>query len=259
MALQFACETFATADDVLNVPDGCPFETGDDIVPFLEAASDVIFQLTGGRVHGRCTVTVYPMTDDTTCLNFDGIPRSHWWNDGWLGATIFHGPQIEDHFNGRVPVRLAGPSPTIVRINIDGVDLVDDWIIVNGEFLIRRSGSWPRMNNITQASGVGTWFIEYTYGAAPDLLLRDACVELAIDIAKSSGIGVKRGFGPGVIAANIQGAQVTLDELTAALGSASQQIPALERFLGIYKMGVGPDVYTPEMYPYRLEQVTFST
>lgn len=258
--LQWACSAFATEADVLNAPGGCPFEEADDVEAYIDMASDVMFQLTGGRVHGVCTATVYPITD-RNCWDIGDFRRQSWWTDGWLGGTIIHsGPEMADRFGGHTPVHLAGPNPVVLAVVIDGVALAPtDWMMAFGCYLIRRQGSWPTINNITQPSGSGTWSITYRYGDAPDLLTRDACVELAIDMAKTSGIGGSRGFGPGVVAANVQGVQLSIEELTQAYGQGAQMVPALDRFLGIYARG-GPeqgDVYSPDLDAYQLVDLQF--
>lgn len=262
MALQFACQAFAVADDVLEAPDGCPFEPTDDVQSFIDMATDIMFQLTHGRVHGICTSTVYPMTEERHCGPRGWEGRASWSNDGWLGGTIIHpGPSIRDQFGGHTPIRLAGPNTTIVSVVVDGVALVagQDWILVNGVYLIRRDGKdWPTRNNILQPSGVGTWSITYSYGRAPDQLTKIACVELAIDLAKAVGIGTTKGFGPGVIAANVQGVQLSIEDLAQQYAAGRQSVPALDRFLGIYHEGPVSDVYSPELDIYELLHVSFS-
>lgn len=260
MTLLWSCEAFAGPLDVINAPGGCPFDpVADDIQAWIDMASDIMFQLTGGRVHGECTAIVYPMTDHN-CFDVYGIRRSSsYWTDGWLGGTIIHtGPELADRFGGRRPVRLAGPNTTVIDVVIDGVTLAaSEYILVNGVYLIRRAGSWPTLNDITQVSGTGTWTIHYTWGDPISLLMRDACVELAIDLAKASGVGAASGFGAGVVAANVQGVQLTIEELVQQYSDGRQNVPTLDRFVGIYGRGPTPDVYSPELDAYQLLSVHF--
>lgn len=261
--LLWSCSAFATPDDVTSAPGGCPFEDTDDIQGYIDAASDIMYQLTDGRVHGICTTTAFPMTN-RACFAWDSDLRGSWWESGPTGGTIIHrnhwNPSLADQFGGHLPVRLRGPNVTVLDVTVDGAALApSDWILVNGIYLIRKVGGWPPYNDITKPSGTGTWSITWSFGHAADRLTIDACVQLAIDIAKTSGIGESTGFGPGVTNVNLQGVQLSIEELAAQYATGSQKVAALDRFLGIYaaKGRDSADVYSPELDMWELQQVTF--
>lgn len=262
MTLLWACEAFATEDDVRNAPGGCPFEDSDDVESFIDMATDILFQLSGGRVHGLCALTVYPTTN-ASCFGLDhridsGAP---FYLDGYLGGTIYpHGryPGIADRFGGKLPVVLADDSTVITQIVIDGAVLApSEYILVDRRYLLRRTGSWPVNNNLFQTSGSGTWTIAMTTGQHPDIITRDATAQVTIELARTLGIGADKDLGPGVIAANIQGVQLTIDDLVDAVRTGSLRIKALDRWLAIYaSKGRGTaDVYAPELFPYDLTHV----
>lgn len=259
--LLWACEAFAEPDDVLNAPGGCPFEDSDDVQSFIDQASDILFQLSGGRVHGLCTSTVYPTTNQS-CFGLDRHQGSGspFYLDGYLGGTVYthHYPGISDQFGGKIPVVLGDDETVVLEVKIDGVVLAhDQYILANRRYLLRRVGSWPVMNDLFQASGLGTWSITMEYGHHPDVITRDATVQVAIELAKTYGIGADKSLGPGVIAANVQGVQVTIEDLADAVAAGRLQIPTLDRWMAIYapQGRQTADVYSPEQFPYDLTQV----
>lgn len=259
MALLWSCEAFATEDDVRDAPGGCPFEDTDDVQSFIDQASDILFQLSGGRVHGLCTSTVYPTTN-ANCWGLDESVHRSFYMDGWLGGTVYHHhyPGISDQFAGKLPVVLAADETVVTAVEIDGVVLPHtDYILVNGRYLLRRVGQWPIVNDLFQASGLGTWSITLEYGHHADVITRDATVQVTIELAKTFGIGADKGLGPGVIAANIQGVQVTIEDLADAVRAGRLQIPALDRWMAIYapQGRQTADVYSPEQFPYLLQHV----
>lgn len=255
MATQWACEPFVQADDVLAADCGCPFDADiDDIAGYIDAATDILFQLTGGRVHGRCVRKVRPMTRDYGCL-----PRRHRWNrDEWYD-------DYASALGGLTPVRLRGPNPVINQIKVDGVVLGNnEFAIVDEVFLIRRDGhAWPSRNDLRwNDDQLNTWSITYQFGDPPDLITRQATVELVCELAKADGIGNKIGFGANVISANVQGVTLAMADRVAELAEGRENLPYIGRFLGIYAPGVdgrhATTVYSPELNePYRLVEVDY--
>lgn len=209
-----ACESFATVEDVLAAPCGCAFNLQDDgdlIQELIDEASDFLYVASGGRVHGVCERTVWPVSD-RSCgpfRNESGYPS------GWL---------IDD------AIPLAGPNTTIIEITIDGLVLdPSEYGLYNGSYLFRRSGVWPGSNNITKLAGEdGTFTVKFQFGDEPSRITLMATVELVCQMMKDPVVLSRL---RGVTSANVQGVSVSLD---AADEAEALGIPAVGRFLDRY-------------------------
>jgi len=228
---ELACQSFATVDDVLEAPCGCAYTDSDHgalIQELIDEASDFLYVASGGRVHGRCTRTVYPISSGYPCGPV-----------GWMG---FGGNSSEMLLN---PIPLPGPSASVAQVKINGVALnASEYGIYNGSYLFRRVGSWPTSNDITKANTEeGTFTVTHSFGNAPSRITVMATVELVCQMMKDpTTLSRLRG----VTSANVQGVSVSLDaaEEAEALG-----IPAVGRFLDRFAprgMGVLA-VWTPEL------------
>lgn len=219
-----ACEPFATLEDVLSAPCACNLTEEDHgalIEEYIDEASDFLFVASGGRVAGRCTRTVWPVTDTYGCAR---------WDSAYPGAQPF--------FDA---IPLAGPNTEVLKVTIDGVILnPSEYRLYNGNMLIRRSGSWPTSNDLTKDdTDVGTFTVQERFGEAPSRLVSDATVELVCQmIREPNALSRLRG----VTSANIQGVSVATD---AAEGEG---LPAVARFLDRYApRGVAVSaVWSPE-------------
>lgn len=237
MTLNFSCSRFASINEMLDAECACAYDATEDaglLEAVLDQASDILALITGLRVHGICTRTVRPVGNESC------IPESVWY---WQSGS---GPW---HLQGTVPLR--GPRTDIVEVLVDGVLLsIGDYYLIEDRYLARRNASWPTQNDLSKdETQVGTWAITYRFGRAPDYLTKQATIELACELASFATTG-KSNLPDGVTSANIQGAQVTLQDRAEALANgANDGLPSIARFLGVYS----PDgqsrsgVWSPEL------------
>lgn len=212
-----ACQPFATLDDVLSSPLGCSYTEDADgalIEELIDEASDFLYVASGGRVHGVCERTVWPVTARSCGPDrFDRVQYSY--GPGWL---------IDD------AIPLAGPNTTVLQVTIDGV-VIDpsEYALYNGNILFRRDSAWPSTNNITRLpTEAGTFTVKFTFGEEVSHITTMACVELVIQMMKDpSALSRLRG----ITSANVQGVSVSLD---AANEAEAMGIPAVSRFLDRY-------------------------
>lgn len=223
MAPQLACEPIVTVDDVLDAACACDLnegEHGDLIESYINDASDILYVLSGGRVFGRCTRTVYPFRDVNSCG-----PRSLLWGGSLLGVDSWV------DWDGIDSIPLRGPGTTIIEVTIDG-EVIDPatYGLLNGNKLFRRGGAvWPNSNNVALAdTEVGTFSITYRFGEAPNLTKQRAGIELVCSMVKGDKNTLSRLRG--IVSANIQGVSVTMaDNEVDSLG-----LPEVSRFMDIY-------------------------
>lgn len=238
MTVQYACQPFITAAQLAAAPCACSFDEFDDaelLTAVIEQASDILTLISGARIHGVCTVTVRPVGDQVCFPVSDGVIDA-WPANPWLVGAV----------------RLRGPLPDVVAVWVDGVALPSSaYRLIDNLWLLRvDGGSWPTYNNLTRTyAQTGTWMIQYRFGRAPDFITREACTELACELA-SGYMGKETRLPAGVTSANIQGANITMQDRANALAAgADEQIPAISRFVGIY----APDgtarsgVWSPEI------------
>ena len=237
MTTQFACERFVSLDDLLEEKMACSFteaDHGDLLEAALDQASDMLWLLSGGRITGVCVRTVRPF-GDYQC-GFRGYDQTE---PGWM-----------KDFGGVGTIPLRGPATNIIEIVIDGLVLgTDEYGLMDGRFLYRKSGHWPSNNDLLlDDTEDGTWSVTYSFGRPADLITRMAAMEIAVELANDL-LGKSTNLPPGVTSAFIQGASVTVRERSEALREGGSQLPMLSRFLGIYAP-LGPNrsgVYSPEL------------
>lgn len=214
--LQFACSRLASVEEFLASDCSCSLdeiEDADLIEALLDQASDIVTLLSGLRIHGVCTRTVYPI-GDTDC---------------WV--AILEGQA--DWYQG---VLLRGPAPSVASVVIDGVTLdPSEYVIVrdNEMHVLRRIDEpWPASNDPFTTDGM-TWTITYTFGRPADYITKMAALEVACELMTFAKAG-KTKIAPGVYQANIQGASLSIRSLSEVMAGNAEFIPALARFLGIY-------------------------
>lgn len=225
-----ACQPFVTLDEVLGSACACAYtelEDGALIEELIDDATDLLYVLSGGRVHGICTRTVWPVTDGICGIS--GVEVEVY--QDWLRANT-------------IPLR--GPHTDIVEVTIDGVALSpSEYGLANDSYLFRRVGTWPTSNNVLLAATEdGTFTITFRFGEAPSRISKLATIELVCQMMREpAALSRLRG----VVSANVQGVSVTMAD---ALEEASTLgLPALTRFLDRYSpRGMGAlGVYSPEL------------
>lgn len=170
-----ACEAFATADELVEVVcEGTLDATADAVLiqGALDSAADILVRLSGHRFFGQCTITSRPCRD--LCF------------DSWCGCCIID----------RLP--LVSPVISITSVKIDGTTLNPSTyrILTRGtrDYLIRvavsggeRPDPWPGCQKIyLPTTDADTFEVVYIAGHAPTELERQANIELALSIIRSS-------------------------------------------------------------------------
>lgn len=205
-----ACQQLADVAEVLAAEE-CELDASDSdlISDALDAASDVMFVLSGGLAAGVCTETRRPVrTGACSPSGFD-----------------MYGVEV-------VPLPIDLKSVDLVVI--DGVALaVGDFGLLDGHLLYRKDGTrfWPASNDLSlDVTETGTWYVRYQRGWTPDWFLRAATVQAALALIEDEGR--HPGYLRGLVSANVQGASVQLDQ---AAGSIAQRgLPLVEKWLATY-------------------------
>lgn len=185
------CEQWATTDDVC-----APCDEIDAVLldSMLEAASLILYELTGRRWPGECEEVVYPTSEE--CLSWLGIGafrpgQDASWPTAWMGWPSY------PHRNRRRGIRLPGyPVTSIEQVVINGevVDpslyRVDDdrWLIYIPPvpLSVGDRQNWPIINDERLALGSDfTWSVDYWYGNGPPPGGREAAAALGCEMAKS--------------------------------------------------------------------------
>jgi hypothetical protein len=163
------CEQWATGEDVCAPCDDVDAAVLD---ASLEAASLVLFELTGRRWPGECEDVVFPTGRE--CLD-------------WLGSGR----------HKRRALRLPGyPVTSVEEVIIDGEEIASDLYRVDDQrwlvyippvpYVAGDRQNWPIINNERLVDGSeGTWSVRYFYGNGPPPGGRQAAAALGCELAKS--------------------------------------------------------------------------
>lgn len=194
------CAPWATTADLCSP---CTPETA-DIATMLQAASDVLFELSGRRFSGECSATVRPnarwRVDDPVHENLIGwggqgfTGTGGWWNS-WGGGCGCQQGRGEATFGcDTVSEITLGGSPvvSITAVKVDGIALAASrYRIDDNRYLVRlpdADGSnpgWPCCQDMTlDDAQVGTWSVAYKYGVAPPPMGVQAAAVLACELAQ---------------------------------------------------------------------------
>lgn len=177
------CEPWATVADVCSPCDDYDFDAGllDDS---LQAASDVLFKLTGHRWPGICTTTVRPLRAGFAPLydpSYDDLARRA--QRGLAAARSSFGiwrpyRRAADHVGLGV-----FPVTAITSVTVDGAVVdpatyrVDDW-----RWLVRTDGqTWPTCPDVVEDPDA--FSVTVQYGRTPPQLGVMAAAELGCQLA----------------------------------------------------------------------------
>jgi hypothetical protein len=173
----FAC---CSADDVASDPD-----MYNDAV---DAASQLLYELSGRQFLGTCQKTVRPCNTGCGC-NWQVLSRGYvvWGGDRWScdGVACGCSPASRILLSGE-PVR------SIIEVKIDGVAISpDEYRLDQYRYLTRKNGGqWPSCQDITvDDTEEGSFSVEYTYGKDPPLAGQSAAAELACEIYQACDSG----------------------------------------------------------------------
>ena len=237
MTVQVACEPFLQREDIEC---DCDALTDEEVEELIDQASDIIAILTGGKVAGECTTTVRP------CAERKCGCSTRW---GW---PYDPGQSREECVPCKYDaITLPGPRPIINEIKIDGVTLdPSEYAIIDGIYLARVEGRWPRHQNILKPdTDDGTFSIEFTYGDLP-YIARLAAQEIVCDMIKRDAkSGQTKALPPSARSATIAGVSIQLDQQVEEIRRRTIILPNLIRLLTVYAPD-GPQpavVFSPEL------------
>lgn len=156
----------ASVEAIGFTPDDIEAETWGQLA---EAATSVLFRLSGARYAGECSTTVRPHR-----ISHPDHRRHH---------LRHHIRNLNEPCWERVHEVLLGAYPVteVTNVTIDGVTVDPSIYRVDGaRVLVREDGQgWPCCQNLNLPPGQkGTWTVSFTYGTLPDRMGLIACAEL---------------------------------------------------------------------------------
>lgn len=155
------CEAWATPADVSAAVRAKV--DADLLVRCLEAASGVLYRLSGRQWPGSCLDAVRPGARTS------GEETTVRWRNGWSSCGGCN--QRARWGCGSVPeVPLPGnPVTTVVEVLVDGVALSPgSYRLDDGRWLVRLDGAWPCCQDMTAADdAVGAWLVTFRQGLGP--------------------------------------------------------------------------------------------
>lgn len=196
------CAPWATEADV--VQPCCPggMDNAALAADAFLGASTILYNLSGRRWPGVCTDIIRPTASYRPGLGAWWAPDGLWpsaamvaagyaYSDVW-GLWGFCSCNREEVCGcSTVPeIRLPGfPVVSVTTVKIDGVTVPNtEYVIQDRARLVRRSSSglsWPCCQDVTLPTNqVGTWSVEYAWGAAPPVMGRRAAGVLGCELYK---------------------------------------------------------------------------
>lgn len=188
------CQPWATIEDL----DACCQSTATDEqkTAAIQAASELLYALSGRQFSGSCSETVRPCSGGAA---FPGFSWARWSYPSYPvlsgGTWLNIGPACGCHIawdcacSGIPQVNLGRSDVTeILAVNIDGVTLsAANYRLDHGRWLVRTDGSqWPCCQNLSKDIGeTGTWYIELLHGVAPPQAGVNAVTKLGCELAKA--------------------------------------------------------------------------
>jgi hypothetical protein len=230
------------------------------------AASEILYELSGGRYNGICTATVRPCADPCRCGWGQILSTGHiigfqdyagrWYNE--CGRSCGCSPLSR--------VKLPGyPVADITEVKIDGVALVADssdeqwildrhrWLVRSGDPVTRQRRVWPGCQRLDLPDDeLGTFSITYTYGQAPPESGIIAARELACQLALASACHPDCALPAGVTQVVRQGVAFSRSQVDM-FGKGRTGLVLVDAFLGaVNPSGLRrrPAVYSPDVQGY---------
>lgn len=180
------CSEWATEDDICS-----PCNDYDNLGPiaadFIQAASDLLYEMSGRQFPGECSQTIRPCARRRWRHQVDAAPPG--WSTGW-GWCGCGGSSCD--CGGLYSIELgAYPIVSVDRVMVDGVELdpsryrVDDWrTLVRLQDADGSNPGWPRVQQLDLPdTAADTWSVEFTWGRMPPPAGVTAAAVLACELA----------------------------------------------------------------------------
>jgi hypothetical protein len=184
------CTDWLTGDDVAAC---CSAETSDGTIfdAALEAAQDLLFELSGRQFAGECSEIVRPCRTRCGC-GWQVLSRGHivgWQGDRWYCDSSPCGCRPLSR------VRLAGYVRSITEVKIDGAVVAPDTYRLDDHRWLTRVRDpadtdtvllWPACQSLDLAdTEPGTFSVSYKFGLDPPELGVQAAAQLACEVYKA--------------------------------------------------------------------------
>lgn len=225
----------------------------------MQAASEILYGLSGQKFPGECETTIRPCVGSCTCWSFIREGDYYWhalagyWRRG-------------GHYNGCQPVSAitlpGAPIREIVEVKIDG-DPIDptEYMLYRPNQLVRtrdaqaRRRIWPGCQILDMDdTEPGTFSVTYGFGAGPPAAGIEAAGALACELWKDC-TGQECALPEGTTKIVRQGITIEVNALAAHLLTGSTGIVAIDAFLAAFgadKKEEVSTVWSPDLaYPER--------
>lgn len=174
------CEPWATEADLCSPCSEYESVMTEDLPWALQAASDVLFRLSGRQFPGICQATVRPCSRSRG----DRWPAPA----GWTGSWGFCGCSRDDRCGcGSISsIALGGSVEAVSEVKVDGEVLdAGAYRVDNHRWLVRTDGdAWPCCQRLDREdTELETFSVTYSYGRTPPPMGVRAAAVLACELA----------------------------------------------------------------------------
>ncbi|MET7720692.1 hypothetical protein [Streptomyces mirabilis] len=208
-------------------------------------ATQILWRLSGRRI-GVCDVTVRPCRRaclDSGPISFQaGVGTGPWVpyigvDGAWRNASVCGCAPSGCSCSELCEVKLGGPVHSVVRVNVDGVDLLPgvEYRVDAPSLLVRLGGEcWPTCQEMAEPEfTAGTFTVVYRWGIEPDDSAIAAVSELTCHLLKGCGgtgsCGCKANRN--VTRLQRQGVEMDMPDPTVFYSSGLTGLPLVDLFL----------------------------
>ena len=254
------CQPWITAEDVAAVCTALD-SSGDPSVydPYAQAASEVLYELSGRQFSGLCERTVRPCVPGCGCWPTREWAWGAWdpWYGWWAGPGLAVGGTGRGCCGCLSEVKLAGyPVRAVTEVLIDGVAIDPaNYRLDQNKYLVYLDDAdgkpqfWPACQNLARDdTEQGTFAVSYQYGDdVPEIGLL-AAAQMACQLALAAS-GGECALPAGTTRVTRQGITVELERLKSVLN----QLILVQEFLQTYNpngLGRRAAVWSPDIAPF---------
>ncbi|MDQ5841324.1 MAG: hypothetical protein M3537_09330 [Chloroflexota bacterium] len=219
------CDPWITAEDLV----GCDCDTAaldeGKLEGFIDAASEVLYLMSGAQFSGTCTETLRPCWSGSTW----SLPRPAVINGTWYNLGCGCGSADSCSCGAASSLMLPFDHPTAVtEVKIDGAAFTA--FRLHGRRLYR-AGSWPCCNDLSQEdTESGTWSVTVEYGLAPPASGRLAARALVTELVRACNGDVCR-LPAGATNVVRQGVSIDIEQFSTALLEDQTGLTEVDLFL----------------------------